>query len=235
MTGEGSLAARFAGVVGGLDAGDSVLDRFCEAGQLMLDADGAAITVNYNRMSRHTISSTSPLAVMIEDAQDVAGEGPGFDAVRSRTVVSGSFGGLEPTRWPMLENSVAELGFTGSILALPILTTDQPLGVLVAHRLVTSLSFDDRVARFLCVSMGAALVEQLTPEVIEEELTDDWSLRAVVHQATGMVTSQLHIRPEDAMVILRAHAYSDGASLIDVASRVVERDLTFNDHSSEGS
>ena len=235
MTGHRSLAARFARVVRGLDAGGSVLDRFCEAGQVMLDADGAAITVNYQRLSRHTVSATSPLALMIEDAQDVAGEGPGFDAERSESVVCGAFGGIDLPPWPMLANSVAEIGFTGSILALPILTAHQPLGVLVAHRRDTSWGFDDHVARFLCVSMGAALTEQLTPEAIEDELTDDWRLRSVVHQATGMVMSQLRVRPEDAMVILRAHAYSDGASLIDVAWKVVDRELAFDDHSSEGS
>jgi hypothetical protein len=223
-----SLAAKFAGVVGALDSGGSVLDRFCEAGQLMLDADGASITVHYDRASRHTVSATSALAVMIEDVQDVAGEGPGFDAIRSEEVVCGDFGLLGGTPWPLLENSVAELGFTGSIVAVPILTTQRPFGVLVAHRLMTSLTFDQEIARFLSVSMGAALLEHLTPEVLEQELTYDWSVRAVVHQATGMVTSQLRIRPEDALVILRAHAYSESSTLIDIAARVVDRQLNFN-------
>jgi hypothetical protein len=230
-----SLAARFADVVAGLDPGESVLDRFCEAGQLMLDADGAAITLNYDRHTRHTVSATSAMASMIEDAQDVAGEGPGFDAVRSEQVVCGSFGGLQPTAWPLLENSVAELGFAGSVMAVPILTPDRPLGVLVAHRFVTSLRFDDAVARFLCSSMGAALAVHLTPDVLDQELTDDWSQRAVVHQATGMVTAQLRIRPEDALVILRAHAYSAGASLVDVADQVVGRTLRFDDNLPDGS
>ena len=228
MSEDGPLARRLARTVAGIDQDGSVVDRFCEAGQLMLDGDGAAITASYDRPDRHTLSSTSALASMIEDAQDVAGEGPGFDAVQTGDVVSADFGMLTPTPWPLLEDSVAALGFTGSILALPLATAGRSLGALVVHKHHSALSFDPPVAAFLGRNLGAALIEQLDPEELERELTDDWSTRAVVHQATGMVAVQLHIRPDDALVVLRAHAYGDGTSLVDVAAAVVDRDLTFD-------
>jgi hypothetical protein len=227
MSGTSSPAVQFARIVAELNPTDSVLDRFCEAGQLMLDGDGAALTVNYDRPSRQTLSSTSSLALMIEDAQDVTGEGPGFEACRTSRVVSAGFGGVTPTPWPVLEDSIAALGFAGTILALPLRAADWTLGVLVVHRVATSLTFDPVAARFLTANLGAAVLGETTPAAIEHELTEDWSARAVVHQATGMAVVQLGIGADDALVVLRAHAYAQGASLLDIASSVVARELTF--------
>lgn len=226
-----SLTTQFAKILADLNPGDAVLDRFCEAGQLLLDADGAAITVNYDHPDRHTLSSTSDLARMIEDAQDVVGEGPGFDARCSGSVVSQEFGlsTMTSTPWPLFEGSVASLNFTGTILAVPIVTGDRSLGVLVVHRLATSLTFDLVAAEFLVHALGAALVELLTPQVMEEELTDEWSSRAVVHQATGMMTVQLGIGADDALVVLRAHTYAEGSSLVEMARQVVQHQIVFGD------
>ena len=46
-------------------------------------------------------------------------------------------------------------------------------------------------------------------------LTDSgaWSSRAGIHQATGMVIAQLGISPDDALAVLRAHAYAEDIPL----------------------
>jgi AmiR/NasT family two-component response regulator len=54
-----------------------------------------------------------------------------------------------------------------------------------------------------------------------------WSKRAEIHQATGMVIAQLGINPTDAFARLRAHAFTEGVSLGDVARDVVARRLHF--------
>lgn len=235
MSGDQALATRFARIVAGLGRERSVIDRFCEAGLLMLDGDGAAITANYDKPDRHTLSSTSAVALMLEDAQDVTGEGPGFDAIRTDHVVSGRFGMRATTPWPVLEGSVAALGFTGEVLALPLKTTHRALGALVVHRSRAAWAFDTDVADFLAANLAAALVVELTPDELERELTDDWSTRAVVHQATGMIAAQLRIGPVDALVILRARAYALGSTLAEVAVAVVERETRFDDSSPGGS
>lgn len=48
---------------------------------------------------------------------------------------------------------------------------------------------------------------------------------AVVHQATGMVSVQLSRPLAQALLRLRAHAYSSGRSITDVAQDVVDRRL----------
>lgn len=222
-----SLPARFARILNDIGVDGAVLDRFCEAGQLLLDADGAAITVSYRSVDRHTVSSTSVWALLIEDAQDVAGEGPGLDARLLDQVVVGSFGHVTKTPWPLLEDSLVGLGFAGSILALPIVLSGEPLGVLVAHRMATTLTFDADTADFLVAALAMALTDQLAPDLLEQQLTEDWSSRALIHQATGMVIAQARIGVIDALVLLRAHAYAYAFSLHDVAMQVIDRELSF--------
>jgi hypothetical protein len=52
--------------------------------------------------------------------------------------------------------------------------------------------------------------------------------RAVVHQATGMVSAQLDVPIIDAFLRLRAHAYAAELSLDEVSRNVVDRRLRFS-------
>jgi AmiR/NasT family two-component response regulator len=54
-----------------------------------------------------------------------------------------------------------------------------------------------------------------------------WSARAELHQATGMVIAQLNIPADDALALLRAHAYAHDTTLGDVAQQVITRQLDF--------
>jgi AmiR/NasT family two-component response regulator len=52
--------------------------------------------------------------------------------------------------------------------------------------------------------------------------------RAVVHQATGMLTMQLECSAQDALARLRAKAFADGVGVDEVSRLVVERQLRFD-------
>ena len=54
-----------------------------------------------------------------------------------------------------------------------------------------------------------------------------WSDRAQVHQAVGMVVAQLRVSTEDALAILRAHAFAEGTNLDVIAALILERRLDF--------
>ena len=47
------------------------------------------------------------------------------------------------------------------------------------------------------------------------------------HQATGMVVAQLRLTPEDALVLIRAHAYAHDQSLDEVAQQILSQHLDF--------
>jgi ATP phosphoribosyltransferase len=57
--------------------------------------------------------------------------------------------------------------------------------------------------------------------------TNPWHARSKIYQATGMVVSQLAISPDDALALLKAHAYAHDASLDVVAGLVLDRQLRF--------
>jgi AmiR/NasT family two-component response regulator len=55
--------------------------------------------------------------------------------------------------------------------------------------------------------------------------------RAHVHQATGMISAQLDIDMAEALVRLRAFAYTQDRPIDEVAGQVVVRTLRFDDQS----
>ena len=63
---------------------------------------------------------------------------------------------------------------------------------------------------------------------------DGWSSRRLVHQATGMVMAQVQVPAEDALALLRGHAYALATDINDVATRVVNRSINFSNFDVEG-
>jgi AmiR/NasT family two-component response regulator len=59
--------------------------------------------------------------------------------------------------------------------------------------------------------------------VDESETAGPWASRSQIHQATGMVVAQLRLSPEDALALLRAHAYAQDSTLAEIAASVVQK------------
>jgi hypothetical protein len=78
-------------------------------------------------------------------------------------------------------------------------------------------------AQFLADAVGAALLDETATTGAVPFAA--WSDRARVHQATGMVVAQLALPAEDALALLRAHAFAESATLDQIAVAVVEREL----------
>jgi hypothetical protein len=55
--------------------------------------------------------------------------------------------------------------------------------------------------------------------------------RAEVHQATGMISAQLRVTQAEALIRMRAHAFTQRRALADVAAEVVGRRLRFDENS----
>ena len=77
-------------------------------------------------------------------------------------------------------------------------------------------------------AVGVALVTD--PDVVDEDrLTkeESWIAQARVHQATGMVMAQLHLQEDDALALIRAHAYAHNATLSQISDKILDRSLDF--------
>ena len=84
----------------------------------------------------------------------------------------------------------------------------------------------------LAAATGAALMRD--PEAVDRDLLDGpWQSRAEIHEATGMVVAQLGLNSDDALAVLKAHAYAGETTLIEIAERVVDRTIHFFNTSDE--
>jgi len=174
-------------------------------------------------------ASDAAIAV-VEELQFTLGEGPCIDTFTSGTPV------LEPhlrdpdeVRWHEFSGPALAAGVE-AIFGFPLVVGGVRLGALdlyVDHPWeLTDEQYADAVAMADVVANAIlALQSRAQPGSLAVELETGVQLRSVVHQASGMVAVQLDIPVADALARLRAHAYSEDASIDDVARAVVDREL----------
>jgi hypothetical protein len=214
------------GIVRGVDAGLPLPDRLCMAAVELLGCDGGAITMAYTLVERVTLCATDDTALVIEETQDVIGQGPGHDAFDTGTYQRLDLGDEPDQRWPLLESdSLSELGPL-VVHAFPLGEGDHVVGVASLYQRGAGRDVDLEAAQVVARVLTAALLADGPGR--QGGTNGPWSERAEVHQATGMVVAQLGVPEEDALALLRAHAYSHDQSVGTTAHAVVTRELTFS-------
>lgn len=224
----GDLLARLTRAVAQAAPG-SLSQRLCTAYRDLAGATGAAITVRYGTPERVTLAVTDQAAGRLEDLQDVVGEGPGHAAWRTGQIEIGTLPVRSTSRWSLFDAAAEDVVDSASIHAVPMRPSRETFGVATLYQVPRAdqpLRLDRAELQFLANALGAALLRDATA-LEEEHAAGPWASRAQIHQATGMVVAQLHVSPEDALALLRAHAYAHQASLSHIAASVVERRLTF--------
>lgn len=205
----------------GIDADMAMPSRLCRACVEILGAQSGALTVRATPEDRVTVSSSDGMSAEIEDLEELLGEGPGQLALDEDRIVVTELDGGSPTdeKFPVFSHLVASLSGPATAYAVPMRVGGRPIGVLSLYVTSGELARDPEDVQFLADAVGTALLGELE--------SIDWSARARIHQATGMVTAQLRISPRDALAVLRAHAFATPATLEDVADDVVARRVAF--------
>lgn len=207
--------------------------RLGEAMRRLVQADGVAITVEYLTDSRTTLCASDEIAAAIESLQEITGEGPGYEAARDGALVVAELGREADQRWPMLVHAVVEEYGVLHVHAVPLHALSGVATLYTGQR--RSLSEPLPQVAFLANAVGSALLADAAEQHEgQAQPGDAWSSRSVVHQATGMVMAQLQVTAEDALVLLRAHAYAMGTDVTDVAAEVVGRKINFSNMDVEG-
>jgi hypothetical protein len=228
MTDEAKVLTRLARAVADRNSKQPLTSRLCEACRQVLSADGAAITVDGLSVNRLTVAATSDLSARLEDVQEVLGQGPGYDAYSTGAPVILVVGDEARSRWPLFVDEVEPFAASAKLWALPMRPNGTVLGVLtLVNQGGRSLGEDLGIAQFLSDAVGAALLRDPLSQANFGE-GGPWSQRAEIHQATGMVAAQLRIGPEDAIALLKAHAYAHDLDLAGVAHLIAERKLDFS-------
>jgi hypothetical protein len=208
------------------------IERLAQVCADMTGTSGAGIMLIDDGVSRGSLSTTDRVSELIEEQQFTLGEGPCIDACREgRPILEPDLTSPDANRWIAFGPPAIEAG-ARAIFAFPIRVGAACLGALNLYRDRPGPLTDDQHADALVLADIAAEFILLTqadasPGELAAELAAGASLHHVVHQASGMVSAQLDVGVDHALVRLRAHAFKAGIPLIDVARSVVNRTFRF--------
>ncbi len=121
-----------------------------------------------------------------------------------------------------------------AVFAFPMQAGAVPFGVLSLFRDrpggLAGTGFSDAMVIGEAVSGLVLTMQAGAPNGrVGEPLDSLFDHRVVVHQATGRVAAQLNVGISEALLRLRAHAFSNDERLDHVAHRVVEGTLRFDE------
>lgn len=205
--------------IGALRAPDA--NAFLAAIPPVLGMQSASVTLLAGASSDVVLTSDRT-AHAAQDLEFTLGEGPARDCR--------STGPLWTTtsetrrRWPQFGPAVVDLGVR-SLAAVPLHLDVVPLGSLVVFGTgpMAAGAHLERLSR-----IGGVFVEALLEawdgdvESSAHPLVADVDHRPVVHQAVGVIAQRSGYSPTDALALLRAHAFAEGACLADAARRVID-------------
>jgi hypothetical protein len=207
----------------------------------VLPVSGAAVSVLAGAKGQSTVSSSDATAARIDELQFDLGEGPCWDALSTRApalhpdvVASGR------AAWPVFENLLHTdpLGNrVRALFAFPLFVGSLDIGAIDFYSSSTAPLGEDQISD--ATELASVAAWQVLRHLLGDAAADDAEgpstrNRREVHQATGMVLAQLDITADEASLLLRAHAFSSGRSVADVAHDVVLRRLDFSTDGGQG-
>jgi len=204
--------------------------RLCEVCADVALMTGAGIMLMSGEVQQGSVCSSNEVSQLIEELQYTLGEGPCVDAYQQdRVVAEPDLADPVTRRWlaftpPALQAGVrAVFGFplrVGTVrLGALNLYRDCP-GPLSADQHADALVVADVAARWVLEAQAGAPLD-----AVAEELEIGADFHFAVHNAAGMVSVQEGISVTEALIRLRAYAFSSDRLLADVAEDVVARRL----------
>jgi hypothetical protein len=216
----------------------SLLARICLSCVRTLPVTGAAASVMTAGGHRGVVFATDETAGPLEDVQFTVGEGPGVDAFENgRAVLVDDLDGDDSTladTWPMFTATATDLGVR-AVFAFPLRLGAASLGALTLYHVRPGALVGDDLARAVHLADAAAVAlldfmvgvgapgEQ--PADAAANGDDREFFRSEIYQAAGMVTVQLGVSIEVAMIRIRSHAFASGRPTGDIARDIVRRKL----------
>jgi transcriptional regulator with GAF, ATPase, and Fis domain len=212
------------------DSSTSVLHRLCIvcADTTAVDAAG----VSHIAAGRHEmVVASDSTAECVEMLQISLAEGPCIE------VMASFHPSLEPDlastrargRWPNFARAALDQGIAATF-AFPLITGGVAIGALDVYSRQTGDLDTDQVEDALILAHLAALaVDRLDAGSaihgvdLSTEPAEPWAHPGVVHNATGMVSEQLAIDVNEALLRLRSVAFVTERSVADISRDIVAR------------
>jgi hypothetical protein len=169
----------------------------------------------------------------VEEVQYTLGEGPCIDAFTSgQPVLIPDLEADDGSRWPGYRDGALAAGVRGAF-GFPILVGSVGIGALNLYQHEPGMLSDEQLADAVVlahlVGRNVLAWQSVAGEgSLARQLEHIPVNRAVVHQATGMISVQASTSVADAIALLRAYAFSTNRPVSEVASDVVRGALRFD-------
>ncbi|GAB3733988.1 ANTAR domain-containing protein [Amycolatopsis oliviviridis] len=204
----------------------------CSVAGECTEADGAAISLRAQGDRQELVAFTDDWSSHLEELQFTVGEGPAAEAYATGGPVLVSDLAFEEYRWPGFTDGAAEHGLR-AVFAFPLQVGAILLGTLSLYRRVPEALGVDAlgdaliladIATSALVSDASSVNGPIAPwaRMEAEGHYDD------VNIATGMLAAELGISLGEALLRLRAHAFSHRIPITEVARMVMNRQLRFD-------
>jgi hypothetical protein len=207
-----------------------LLGRLCRAAADQMSAVGAAVGLMSESGSAGVVASADERSFELDELQFSLGEGPSHDAfTMRRPVLIADMDSSEGRAWPIYGAGALEWGVTG-VFAFPLHIGAAAFGVLTIY------AGDGRPMDQEQLNMALAYAEVATELLLDGDFSpSDGSLhpgvervltnRAEIYQAQGSVMAQLGISLPEALVRMRAHAFSQDQSLAELAALIMSGEV----------
>lgn len=221
-------------VSGPVQYADASDDALCLPFVRELGVSGASISVSSNPARQSSVCSSDARAARIDALQFELGEGPRWDALTSRApVLCPDVAGVERARWPIFLAAASELGI-GALFCFPMRMGAAIVGVVDLYCAAPQAA--DQEFQSSASTLAGRVASRAVQKALHSaenhashESAMAPALRREVHQATGLILSQLNVSATEAFSRLQGYAFATGNSIDNIAHRVVERNLRFDD------
>ncbi|MFJ2303079.1 GAF and ANTAR domain-containing protein [Streptomyces sp. NPDC087787] len=210
--------------------------RLCAVAVELLPVTGASVSLRGNGMPVR-MGASDPAAARLAEIQATLGDGPSLYAAEAGAPVLASdlTAGRDARRWPVFAQQAAEAGVR-AVYSVPLGDDAVCVGTLdlygdAPHELSGR---ELHTARLVAGVMTLALMSLPVAEDDDAPAEASW-LNAVaaeqdeIYQAIGMIMAQLGVGADEALALLRAHAFAEGRTALDVAHEVITHRMRFDE------
>ena len=191
---------------------------------------GAGVMLMSGDVPRGSLCASNEVSQLIEELQYTLGEGPCVDAYeQDRVVAEPDLADPVTRRWIAFAPPALDAGVR-AVFGFPLRVGTVRLGAIDLYRDRSGPLSDDQHADALVMADVTArwvLEAQAgaSPGAVARELEVGSDFHFAVHNAAGMVSVQAGISVTEALIRLRAFAFSQDRLLADVAQDVIDRRL----------
>lgn len=220
-----------AALIGGPEDELPSLTSVCRSATRLLRMSGSSVVL-MGEGTFPSVASAYGVSVTVQDLEFTLGEGPASDAFTEGSPVLADDVAAFSSRWPQFTRAITDEGVR-SLYAFPLQLGAIKLGVLVLYRDEPGvLQGEELSAAILVANLVTNQVLDMQAGALSESLA--WGLevddyRAVVHQASGMISAQLDCAMGEALVRLRGRAFATDRAIDQVAADVVTGMLRFDE------